>query len=91
MSLTTEDLQSIKVIVDESIDSRVPPIVGRIIEEKVPPMINEALISLMEHNIMPQFERIDEHFDRLEGEVRRIGKIVDQHSLDITALCAKAA
>ena len=59
--LTKQDLLDLRGVMKEVIHEEVPPIVERIVDAKI--------ASLMEHQIMPQFEMIQRQFDQVHKEI----------------------
>ncbi len=43
MSLTKGDLQAIRQLMEDAVDTRVPPLIEKIIEEKVPPIVEKIV------------------------------------------------
>ncbi len=69
----SDELGQIALVVGKVIDEKVPPIVERIIDERVPVIVNriveDNLISLMEHQIMPQFDLLHGRIDRMDRKI----------------------
>lgn len=63
------ELKQLREVVGEAITATVPPLVERIVDEK--------LVSLMEHQIMPQFDLIH---DELADIRRDIGAVRNQYA-----------
>ncbi|MFA5947339.1 MAG: hypothetical protein WC813_04985 [Patescibacteria group bacterium] len=67
-------------------------VVGKVIEEKVPPIVREIvqeeISSVMEHQIMPQFDLIHGRIDSLESRFDSLDARVDRMDRKITTQIA---
>ena len=80
MSLTTNDLQAIKGIVDDAIDRKVPGIVTRIVE----PAINRA-INELSRQTAAGFAEVHEKIDRMDKRLTRVEDTVDRIEVHLRA------
>ena len=98
MSLTKDDLQAVKQLIDSSIDERVPVI----IDARVQPMINKlekrlvreidglALdVAKFSHETTDHFNKLDSKFDNLSEKLASTADIADYNRVEIRKLKRK--
>jgi septation ring formation regulator EzrA len=83
MSLTKQDLQAIKTIVDSSIDnaitSRIQPMISEAVEElRLHTAVGFAGVDERFAEVDKRFERIDQRFERVDQRFDRMDKRFDR-------------
>ena len=77
MSLTTDDLQAIKQLFDESLGANTP----KIIDERVPQIIDQEVPRMIQTQVQPMLDKLER---RVSAKVDNLALDVGQFSLETT-------